>query len=65
MQTKKYFKDFNVLYEIDTNRNYIVQSWPKSINDFAAKTDWDWKPEYSFIKAYKDYLIPHIKKYYQ
>ncbi len=37
---------FTIDYEID-GRQKIAESWPTSIDDSAAKNDWNWKPDYN------------------
>ena len=37
--------DFHVRYEPDF-REDIAQSWPRSIDDSAARKDWGWMPEF-------------------
>lgn len=38
--------EFNLSYEPD-QRQLIASSWPESINDQAARSDWGWKPEFN------------------
>tara|TARA_B100001287_G_scaffold270668_1_gene269765 strand:+ start:60 stop:839 length:780 start_codon:yes stop_codon:yes gene_type:complete len=42
LEIKKKFKDFEIEYEPDF-RQEIADTWPNSINDSAAKEDWNWK----------------------
>jgi len=39
---KKHMPDFEIEYKPDF-RQTIADSWPKSIDDSAARQDWDWK----------------------
>ena len=61
IKTKYFFSDFNMKYQIDNNRQNIVDSWPDEIDDNNAKKDWGWSPEFNFELAYLHYLIPKIK----
>ena len=63
-EVKRYFPDSSVNYTVDKKRQQIVDSWPKDINDQSAKKDWKWKPQHTFQKAFKDYLIPAVKERY-
>lgn len=62
---KKAFPKAKITYKTDPLRQNIVDSWPEDINDYAARRDWDWKPEYNFKNAFEKYLIPETKKNYQ
>jgi threonine 3-dehydrogenase len=37
--------EFQIFYKTDF-RQIIADSWPNSIDDFDAKNDWNWKPNY-------------------
>lgn len=43
---KEYIPDFRMEYELDPLRQSIADSWPDSLDDSCARTEWDWKPEY-------------------
>ena len=51
-----YYKNFNLTYNINKNRQSIVNSWPGIIDDSKAKKDWDWKPNYNFKSAFRNYF---------
>jgi nucleoside-diphosphate-sugar epimerase len=46
-------------------RQNIVDSWPREIDDSAARRDWNWLPDYDAQRAFHDYLIPVIRQRYQ
>lgn len=46
------------------SRQSIVDSWPADIDDSAAQTDWNWKPEFNQVRAFQDLLIPAIRQRY-
>jgi len=52
-EIKKYVPDFSISYDPDY-RQKIADSWPRSIDDSLARTDWGWKPEYDLIKMTRD-----------
>jgi len=54
--------DFQMLYKVDPVRQAIADSWPKSIDDTAARTEWDWSPEYDLPKMTSDMLTELEKK---
>ena len=43
---KEYIPDFRMEYELDPLRQSIADSWPDSLDDTCARTEWDWMPEY-------------------
>jgi nucleoside-diphosphate-sugar epimerase len=43
------------------SRQDIANSWPRSIDDSAARTDWGWKPEYD-LPAMVDDMMLHLKQ---
>ncbi len=47
---------FSVGYNPDY-RQAIADSWPQSIDDTTARTDWQWKPQYNLEKLVKDMLV--------
>jgi nucleoside-diphosphate-sugar epimerase len=45
VEIKKHIPEFNISYNADF-RQSIADSWPRSINDSAARIDWGWEPEF-------------------
>jgi nucleoside-diphosphate-sugar epimerase len=54
-EIKKYLQDFRVSYTPD-HRQAIANSWPSSIKDTEAKTDWEWLPQYNLAAMTRDML---------
>jgi nucleoside-diphosphate-sugar epimerase len=58
------FPAANITYQMDAKRQGIVDSWPEDVDDSAARRDWGFSPKYNFETAFREYLIPEIKKRY-
>jgi threonine 3-dehydrogenase len=58
------FPDATVTWRTDTRRQGIVDSWPEEVDDSAARRDWGFAPRYNFESAFREYLIPTIRKRY-
>jgi len=55
-EIEKLVPDFKVDYTPDF-RQQIADSWPGSIDDSAAQTDWNWKPAYNLEAMVSDMLL--------
>ena len=42
-------------------RQAILDSWPKALDDSAARKDWGWKPKYD-LDAMTDDLVPRVRR---
>lgn len=60
---KKLMPHFKVTYKPDF-RQAIADSWPASIDDSAARHDWNWRPEYDLDAMTKDMLHHLAVKYH-
>ena len=61
---KEYNANFNIDFNIDNDRQNIVDSWPSDVDDLLAKNDWGWEALYNFNNAFSNYLIPNLYKKY-
>ncbi|MBK6642150.1 MAG: NAD-dependent epimerase/dehydratase family protein [Bacteroidetes bacterium] len=57
---QKHIPDFTVTYKPDF-RQAIADSWPQSIDDSAARTDWGWKEKFDLTAMTADMLL-NLKK---
>ena len=48
-EIKKHIPNFEISYKPD-ERQAIANSWPKSIDDSSARSDWNWKHEFDLSK---------------
>lgn len=55
----------HVVFEPDTQRQAIVDSWPSAVDDRLARNDWGYSPCYELIPCFQDYLIPTISEIYR
>lgn len=53
---KEYIPDFRMEYELDPLRQSIADSWPDSLDDSCARTEWDWKPEFDLDGMSQDMI---------
>lgn len=53
--------DAKFSYSPDPRRQSILDSWPKSLDDTAARRDWGWKPKYD-LDAMTDDLVPRVRR---
>jgi threonine 3-dehydrogenase len=58
------FPDAEITWDIDQQRQSIVDSWPADVDAAAAGTDWGFSPRYDFDTAFSEYLIPRIRERY-
>ena len=58
-----HFPDYKVSYAPDF-RQKIAESWPESIDDSAARNDWDWKPKFDLNNMTK-VMISHLQQKYE
>jgi len=52
---KEKIPEFTISYKPDF-RQHIADSWPQSIDDSAARTDWGWKPQFGLKEMTDDIL---------
>lgn len=58
---KKHLPDFEISYEPDYHQA-IADSWPRSIDDSAAREEWGWKPKWDLESMTQDMLHHLLRK---
>jgi nucleoside-diphosphate-sugar epimerase len=53
---REHIPDFSTDYNVDPVRQAIADSWPRRIDDRAARHEWGWKPEYDARAMVKDMI---------
>jgi len=54
-EIQKHIPDFKISYNPDF-RQAIADSWPQSINEDRAKSDWNWSAKYNLSSLVEDML---------
>jgi nucleoside-diphosphate-sugar epimerase len=62
---RRAFPDARVTFEPDAKRQGIVDSWPVTVDDAAARADWGWEPGYDLDRAFDEYLLPVVARRYR
>jgi nucleoside-diphosphate-sugar epimerase len=52
---------FAIAYDVDPVRQRIAESWPRRLDDTAAREEWGWAPEYDLKAMTRDMLI-HLQE---
>lgn len=63
-QVRGHFPGAEVTFSPDHARQSIVDSWPESVDDSAARNDWNWQPTHDLESAFAEYLVPGIRERY-
>jgi nucleoside-diphosphate-sugar epimerase len=53
---KRRIPDFVMQYKVDPVRQAIAESWPRHMDDSAARTEWGWRPDYDLEAMVDDML---------
>jgi nucleoside-diphosphate-sugar epimerase len=59
---QKHITDFKITYEPDFRQD-IANSWPKSIDDSSARTDWNWSHSFDLEKMTEVMITKLTEKY--
>ena len=63
-EISKHIPEFTCTYKPDF-RQKIADSWPQSIDDSAARKEWNWKPSYDLSKMTEDMITVLGKRHEQ
>lgn len=55
-EIRRFIPDFEIDYQVDPIRQAIADSWPDSLDDSAARDEWDWRPTYDLESMTRDML---------
>lgn len=59
-EIRRHIPEFRIDYEVDPVRQKIADSWPRALDDSAAREEWDWAPEYDLPAMVMD-MIGHLE----
>lgn len=60
-EIRVHLPDFEMTYQVDPVRQAIADSWPRSIDDSAARQEWGWRPEWDLAATTRD-MLAHLEK---
>ncbi len=55
-EIRKHIPEFEIDYQIDPVRQAIADSWPDSLDDSAARSEWDWQATFDLEAMTRDML---------
>jgi nucleoside-diphosphate-sugar epimerase len=58
-EIRRHVPGFEIDYRVDPVRQRIADSWPRRLDDSAARQDWGWRPEYDLADLTAD-MIQHL-----
>jgi nucleoside-diphosphate-sugar epimerase len=59
---RKHIPEFTIDYDVDPLRQSIAESWPKRLDDTAAREEWGWEPDFDLDAMVEDMLVNLKKK---
>jgi nucleoside-diphosphate-sugar epimerase len=59
------FPRADITFKPDRARARIIDSWPADVDDSPARREWDWSPDYDAARAFREYLVPTISRFYR
>jgi nucleoside-diphosphate-sugar epimerase len=57
------FPGARITFAPDPRRQAIVDSWPAEVDDTRARRDWGFRPAYDLERAFRDYLLPNVRRH--
>lgn len=58
---RKHIPEFVIEYDVDPLRQSIADSWPKRLDDSAAREEWGWEPHYDLDAMVGD-MMENLRK---
>lgn len=55
-EIQKQMPEFTISYRVDPVRQAIADSWPRHMDDSAARAEWGWRPRFELTAMVKDML---------
>lgn len=55
-EIRRHVPGFVIGYDVDPVRQRIADSWPRRLDDSAAREDWGWRPEYDLAALAADMI---------
>jgi nucleoside-diphosphate-sugar epimerase len=55
-EIRKVIPEFTMTYDVDPVRQAIAESWPRHMDDRAARGEWGWCPEYDLRAMTRDMI---------
>jgi nucleoside-diphosphate-sugar epimerase len=59
-EIRRHVPGFRIDYEIDPVRQRIADSWPRCVDDGAARAEWGWRPDYDAAAMTAD-MLDHVR----
>ncbi|TVR29653.1 MAG: L-threonine 3-dehydrogenase [Spirochaetaceae bacterium] len=53
---RKHIPEFEISYNVDPVRQALANSWPNSLEDYAARVEWGWDPQFDLDAMTADML---------
>lgn len=60
-EIRKHIPQFEIDYRVDPIRQSIADSWPRSMDDTAARKDWGWCEKYDLAAMTSD-MLSHLRQ---
>ena len=55
-EIKKHIPEFTISYNVDPIRQAIAESWPRKMDDSAAREEWGWRPSFDLEQMTSDMI---------
>jgi nucleoside-diphosphate-sugar epimerase len=62
-EIQKHIPEFTINYCVDPLRQAIADSWPRHVDDSAARAEWGWQADYNLSAMVEDMLIKIAAKF--